>query len=68
MRNKLFIIGNGFDLAHNLPTRFDPDFKNIALKHEENNFWEIYRSDVDIWSDFENSLGHPDFNSLEEVF
>ena len=69
MKNKLFIIGNGFDIAHNLPTRFDLEFKNIALKHEENNFWEIYQSDVaDIWSDFENSLGHPDFNGLEEIF
>lgn len=35
MQNKLFIIGNGFDLANNLPTRFDPDFKNIAIKYEK---------------------------------
>ena len=34
MKNKLFVIGNGFDMAHNLPTSFDPDFRNIARKHE----------------------------------
>lgn len=69
MKNKLYIIGNGFDLAHNLPTRFDPDFKNITSKYEFENFWELYQSDEnDIWSDFENLLGCPDFNLLEEIF
>ncbi len=69
MKNKLFIIGNGFDIAHNLPTRFDPDFKSIALKCEQDNFWDLYQSrEGDIWSDFENLLGRPDFNSLEEIF
>lgn len=69
MKNKLFLIGNGFDLAHNLPTRFDPDFKNIANKYEYNNFWDLYQSREDeIWSDFENLLGCPNFNILEEIF
>lgn len=68
-RDKLFIIGNGFDLAHNLPTRFDPHFKNIAKTYENYNFWDLYQCcEDDIWSDFENLLGHPDFNSLEEMF
>ncbi len=69
MKSKLFIIGNGFDLAHNLPTRFDPDFKKITRKYEQNNFWDLYQSFTnDIWSDFENLLGCPDFNSLKEIF
>ena len=69
MKNKLFIIGNGFDLAHDLPTRFDPDFKNIARKYEQDSFWDLYQSrEGDIWSDFENLLGYPDFNTLEEIF
>lgn len=69
MKSQLFIIGNGFDLAHNLPTRFSPDFKNIAMRHEPNCFWDFYQSKKDdIWSDFENLLGCPDFNSLEEIF
>lgn len=67
---RLFIIGNGFDRAHDLPTEFDKDFKKIAKKYEINNFWEeIYQThNKKIWSDFENSLAHPDFNTLEEIF
>lgn len=69
MKNKLYIIGNGLDLAHNLPTRFDPNFKNIAMEYEQDNFWDLYQScENDIWSDFENLLGCPDFESLEEIF
>ena len=69
MKHKLFVIGNGFDIAHSLPTKFDPDFKSIALKYEQDNFWELYQSrEDDIWSDFENLLGCPDFNALEEIF
>lgn len=69
MKNKLFIIGNGFDLAHDLPTRFDPDFKDIARRYEQDNFWDLYQiRENDIWSDFENLLGCPDFNTLEEIF
>lgn len=69
MKNKLFVIGNGFDLAHHLPTKFNPDFKNIAMKYEQDNFWGLYQScENDIWSDFENLLACPDFNALEEIF
>ena len=67
---KLFIIGNGFDLAHGIPSRYNPDFKNIAERIEQiSYFWEIYQSrKADIWADFENLLANPDFNSLEEIF
>lgn len=69
MKNKIYLIGNGFDLAHGLPTRFDPDFKNIAQKYEQDKFWDLYQSrEDDIWSDFENLLGCPNFNNLEEIF
>ncbi|HEL1675113.1 TPA: AbiH family protein [Streptococcus suis] len=70
MNNKLFIIGNGFDLAHGLPTRFDPDFKEIAEKNEpDSSFWDLYQSEVaDIWSDFENLLAKPNFNTLSDIF
>ena len=68
--NKLFIIGNGFDLAHSLPTSFDPDFKEIATQHEAHHlFWKLYQSEApNIWSDFENLLAKPDFNILEKIF
>ena len=66
---KLFIIGNGLDLAHNMPTRFDPDFKDISERIEGSFFWDLYQSKKDeIWSDFENLLGCPDYNTLEDIF
>ena len=70
MGNRLFIIGNGFDLAHKLPTDFKTDFKRIAEVNESiSYFWDIYQTEkTNIWSDFEYCLGRPDFNSLEEIF
>ena len=70
MKNRLFIIGNGFDLAHNLPTDFKKDFKDIAESNESNrDFWNLYQTEIsDIWSDFEYCLGKPNFNSLEKIF
>jgi hypothetical protein len=69
MHKKLFIIGNGFDIAHGLPTRFNPDFKKIAESNESNSyFWDLYQTEVaDIWSEFEYCLGRPDYNSLESI-
>jgi hypothetical protein len=68
--NRLFIIGNGFDLAHGLPTRFDPDFKEIAAGGEsDDRFWDLYQSDeAEIWSDFERLLAKPDFDKLGQIF
>lgn len=67
---KLFIIGNGFDLAHKMPTSFNPEFKKLAEKIEQNSyFWDMYQSrEANIWSDFENLLAYPDFNNLDEIF
>jgi hypothetical protein len=64
------MIGNGFDLAHGMPTDFRRDFKPIAEKYETDyRFWDLYQTrDEDIWSDFENLLAHPDFNELEAIF
>lgn len=68
--NRLFVIGNGFDLAHGLPTRFDTDFKNIAVCNEaDNRFWDLYPSEsANIWSDFESLLAKPDFDELGAIF
>lgn len=70
MQNRLFIIGNGFDLAHSLPTGFDPDFKIIAIGNEtDHSFWDLYQSeDAEIWSDFESLLAKPDFDQLGAIF
>ncbi len=57
-------------VSHRLPTSYEKDFKRIAKSNESvSNFWELYSFDESkIWSDFENCLAHPDFNSLEEIF
>lgn len=69
MKTTLFIIGNGFDKAHGLPTDYLEDFKPIAEKHEENYFWDLYQSkEATILAHFENLLAYPDFNQLEEIF
>lgn len=64
--NRLFIIGNGFDRDHSLPTAYNPHFKEIAERTEQTSyFWDIYQSrEVDIWADFENCLAHPDFQFI----
>lgn len=69
MNNKLFIIGNGFDLEHDLPTRLDRDFKPITEKYDSSNFWDIYQSkEPKIWAHFENLLACPNFKKLEKIF
>lgn len=69
LSRRLFILGNGFDLAHDLPTKYDPHFKSFTahdtIKNES--YWELY-GNADIWADFENNLGTPDFNNLSEMF
>ncbi|CCV64714.1 conserved hypothetical protein [Alteracholeplasma palmae J233] len=67
--SRLIIIGNGFDLMHKLPTSFTEDFKCIAKRHENSSdFWDYYGHGENLWSNFEISLGNPDFNELFTVF
>lgn len=74
-KKKLYIIGNGFDLAHKLPTSYGDfhDWLNgthYELDNSEDDSQFIYAmddifinavddgEDIDLWSDFENALGH----------
>ncbi|MFB5744216.1 bacteriophage abortive infection AbiH family protein [Cedecea sp. S5-13] len=55
---KLYVIGNGFDLWHNLPTRYK-DFYDYA-KNTLDEFDNYYCFDLNNdkpWYDFENALG-----------
>lgn len=63
MTNKLYIIGNGFDLHHNLKTSYY-DFAEY-LKKNNNVIYDILESyvsyptsDEDLWSCFEENLAH----------
>lgn len=61
---KLFIIGNGFDIAHNLPTKYS-DYREFLRKTDNNidflmkleKTYELM-GDIDVWwRDFETNLG-----------
>lgn len=60
--SKLYIIGNGFDKYHNLPTGYD-SFHQFVLDNYsdlENSFEEYFQLKTNedyYWSDFENDLG-----------
>ena len=66
---KLYIIGNGFDKSHNLPTGYD-DFHQFIVGNYtdlENLFEEYFQLKTNekyLWSDFENDLGTYNWSSF----
>lgn len=60
---KLFIIGNGFDLYHGLPTSVS-DFEKIIEKNDEN---EYYLNAVEDWSEYEEALSYFDTENMAEM-
>ena len=64
---KLYIIGNGFDLAHNIKSRYS-DFGRFleenyyGLKVQSEILYED--TDVSLWTDFETALGSIDINDI----
>ncbi|WP_207903126.1 bacteriophage abortive infection AbiH family protein [Rheinheimera sp. D18] len=62
MNRKLYIIGNGFDLWHGLPTSYG-HFSEYAysLLSEIENYYALDFNQYNPWHDFENALG--DFDS-----
>lgn len=62
---KLYIIGNGFDLFHRIPSKYS-DFESYVRAHNDilASTIEKYFSFEDFWSGFENSLAHLDINTL----
>lgn len=61
---KLFIIGNGFDLHHQLPTGVN-DFIEILEQKDVNEYY--LTAEVD-WSDYEESLSYFGLESMSEEF
>lgn len=57
--SELWVIGNGFDLWHRLPTRYS-DFYQFAKTtlDELENYYDLRLEHGGPWSDFENSLGN----------
>lgn len=68
--NYLYIIGNGFDLYHGLPTSYT-HFREYVKEHDNGlvEFIEKYylhKKNSDFWSDFEENLGNLDDDLLRE--
>ncbi len=68
---KLYIIGNGFDLHHNLPTSYI-GFRKYLESHAPTLLSELEKvifyspDDKDIWSNFEENLAYIDMDFLDE--
>lgn len=65
---ELIIIGNGFDLAHSLDTRYS-DFMEYLWENDKE-FYDMltkYIYDEDLWNDFEKALGYFDDGELLEM-
>ncbi len=66
----LYIIGNGFDLWHKLPTRYENfyDFaKEILDEISEYYSFDWPKGDNHPWHDFENALGKFDWHEFYEA-
>ena len=63
----LFIIGNGFDLAHSMRTKY-ADFRDWLKSQGEHILVEdieyYFNIDPETWSDFEHALGDYDLQTL----
>lgn len=63
--SSLFVLGNGFDLQHNLPTSYDPHLKALAIDAERfPGEWESYGISGELWSKVEEGLAHLDVDMV----
>lgn len=63
MIKKLYIIGNGFDIHHGIPSRYSNyrdwlEENDADLMERLRNYYDV--DDKDWWNQFEIELGHPD--------
>lgn len=65
---KLYVIGNGFDLWHDLPTSYAQfyDFAKETLEEIEN-YYLLDISQANPWHDFENALGAFSWSAFYEA-
>ena len=68
--NRLYIIGNGFDLYHGFHTRYSDFMKYLQVHNPElleliHNYYYL-ENDVDFWASFEESLSKLDKEKLLE--
>lgn len=70
MKTKLFILGNGFDLMHGMPTSYS-DFASFCQKKDKvlfdlmnTEFQGLCTEQDKLWSNFEDALGAPNLDFL----
>lgn len=66
MCNKLFIIGNGFDLAHHLETSYS-NFREFLQDYNYSDVYEFIQNNCYIdseWNEFESALGRVDVDNF----
>ena len=66
-KHSLFIIGNGFDLAHSMETSWGDFYKWLKTTKHFNliNFLEAnVGMKTDLWKDFEKALGEYSINDI----
>lgn len=69
---RLFIIGNGFDISHDIPSKYSNFYNYLRLNRQDilvamERFYCI-ENDSDLWSDFENSLEKDiNYDALSEI-
>src|SRR5699024_4579513 len=62
--NLLYVVGNGFDLMHGVASSYY-NFRDFMGRHSElRRILEQYIQKEDLWSDFEESLGYLDEESM----
>lgn len=67
MRKRLVVVGNGFDIAHGLPTSYKHFVKQ--LKQEQQGFFDIicrYIPEDALWASFEQALSQIDVDQLHD--
>lgn len=66
-KNKLYIIGNGFDIFHGIESRYE-DFKEYVADNDSDLFWTLdkYFITDELWSDFEETLANIDTHAITE--
>lgn len=70
MIKHLYVIGNGFDLYHGLPTSYG-HFRDYVKEHDNEladlvDKYFSHKKNSDFWSDFEENLGNFDDDLLRE--
>lgn len=65
----LYVIGNGFDLWHNLPTSYEHFYESASeFLDEISTYYYLAQNESVLWSNFEEDLGRFDWDSFYDAY